>query len=60
MSPLSGLFVIFAALALFVAIIGELAKSHSPAPSMMRNDISPIGYTVCIICLCIALAAGIS
>lgn len=58
--PLAILFVIFAGLGLLLALIGHAAKSSSPAPSMVRNDLSPLGYFVFFICALIAMAAAAS
>jgi len=60
MTPLSVLFLIFSLIGLCIAILGHAARSSSVAPSMYRNDISPVGYAIFIICILIALAAGAS
>ncbi len=54
--PLAILFGIFAGMGLFLAFIGHAAKSASPAPSMVNNDLSPIGYSIFVVCGPIALA----
>jgi hypothetical protein len=55
--PLAILFGIFAALGLLLAFIGHARRSSSVAPSMYRNDLSPKGYAVFVICGLIALAS---
>lgn len=54
--PLAILFGIFAALGLFLALLGHGARASSPAPSMYTNEISPVGYFIFIVCGLIALA----
>jgi hypothetical protein len=60
MTPLSALFGFFALGGLFIALIGHAGRSASVAPSMYRNDLSPVGYAIFIVCILIALAAGAS
>jgi hypothetical protein len=57
MMPLAVLFAIFSSLGLFVALLGHAAKQNTPAPSMVTNTVSPLGYTVFVVCGLIALAA---
>ena len=60
MTPLSVLFLVFAVIGLLIALVGHAGRSASVAPSMYRNDISPVGYAIFIVCILIALAAGAS
>jgi hypothetical protein len=60
MNPLAILFAIFAAFGLMIALVGHAARSSSVAPSMYRNDLSPVGYGIFIICAMIAIAAAAS
>lgn len=57
MKPLAALFMIFAYFGLIFALLGHAARLSSPAPSMVTNNASPIGYAIAIICGLIALAA---
>jgi hypothetical protein len=50
------LFGIFAGSGLLIALIGHAAKNSSPAPSMVTNNISPVGYAIFVICGLISLA----
>lgn len=58
LNPLAILFVVFAALGLLFALFGHAARQSHPAPSMVTNNISPIGYAIFIICVLIAAAAA--
>ncbi|MCC8945988.1 hypothetical protein H8A97_12985 [Bradyrhizobium sp. Arg62] len=58
MTKLSALFAIFAVFGLLIAMLGHAARANSPAPSMVRNDLSPIGYIIFVICTLIALASA--
>jgi hypothetical protein len=57
MNLLAALFMIFAYCGLIFALLGHAAKQASPAPSMVTNNASPIGYAIAIVCGLIALAA---
>jgi hypothetical protein len=57
MTPLAVLFGCFAIIGLMIAIVGHAARNNSPAPSMVSNDLSPIGYSIFVVCGLIALAA---
>lgn len=56
-TPLVALFGFFAAVSAFIALLGHAARSNSPAPSMVTNNVSPIGWAIFFICILLALAA---
>ncbi len=58
--PLAILLGFFAFLGLIVALLGHAAASNSVAPSMYRNDISPTGYAIFVVCGALALATAAS
>lgn len=58
MTPLAALFAVFAVIGFLVALLGHAARINTPAPSMVTNNISPIGYSIFFICGLIALAAA--
>lgn len=58
--PLAVLFGIFAVVGLLIAFIGHAARSSNVAPSMYRNDLSPTGYAIFVVCGLIALATAAS
>jgi hypothetical protein len=60
MTPLSALFGFYAIGGLLIVMLGHAARSSSVAPSMYRDNISPVGYAIFIVCMLIALAAGAS
>lgn len=54
--PLAIVLGVFAGVGLTIALLGHGARSASVAPSMHRNDLSPVGYTIFVICGLLALA----
>lgn len=58
--PLAILLGSFAIIGLAIAILGHGARSASVAPSMYRNDISPVGYAIFVVCGLLALATAAS
>ena len=55
--PLAMVFLFIAFLGLVLALLGHAARANSPAPSMVVNNVSPIGWFVCVVFLIMAWAA---